>query len=222
MAHDILSSARVRKRRWRARKRLEKLEAEKAAKAAHRAELDAARIARGLLPIAEARREKVRKFREKQARMKDFVAQCWFGPEIDMETATQARIAQCPNLDPSISRSFVESQARSCAANYLNLNALVLKRGFHIACHARTIFHELVESGVPLTEAAQRCHKEVFKPDPSLSGVQQALDTCRRFDEARDKWGTGETIANARLGRKVETDVVTGEPPRREKQQPSI
>ncbi len=206
MAHDILSSARVRKRRWRARKRLEKLEAEKAAKAAHRAELDAVRVAAGKLPIAEARREKVRKFRQKQADLKSQIEKMWFAPSLDFDVVVNQRIAESPNLDPSLSRSFVEACARNCRANSLNLNAFNLEHGAHVGNHKRTVFHELIEKGAPLSEAAERCHRETFKPNPLLSGVPQAVDIGRRFDEAQEKWGDGSQIVDELLkskGRKT-------------------
>ncbi len=194
MAHDLQSSSNRRKRKWRAKwkeiHRLEKI-----------AERDRRRVEKGLLPLADANREKVKKFREKQARMKDFVAECWFGPDIDMEAAIHQRIAASPNLDSSLVRSLVEGCARNCRGSSLNLNAFTLEHGAHRANHARTVLHELLESGVPLSEAATRCHKEAFKPNLSLLGVQQALDTCRRFDDARDKWGDGSEIVAALLGK---------------------
>jgi hypothetical protein len=201
MAHDIQAASNKRKIRWRAKhKELARLAALEE-KRLHREALDAARVAAGKLPLAEANREKVRKFREKQARMKDSVAECWFGPEIDIADAIRQRIAASPNLDSSTVRSFVEACARNCRAIDLNLNAFTLHHGAHIGNHKRTVFHELIEQGVPVAEAAQRCHTEVFKPDPRLSGVQQALDTCRRFDEAKEKWGNGSEILSALLGR---------------------
>ena len=75
-------STNIRHRRWYARQKEKRLAAEAAAKAAHRAALDAVRVSRGLLPKADADREKVRKFREKQAEMKVMISQCWFAPSL--------------------------------------------------------------------------------------------------------------------------------------------
>jgi len=201
MAHDIQAASNKRKIRWRAKhKELARLAALEA-KRLHRASLDAARVAAGKLPLAEANREKLRRFRAKQERMKDFIAECWFGPEIVVEAAISQRVTASPNLDSAMVRSFVEACARNCRGASVNMNKFTMLHGAHVSNHCRTVFHELVQSGVPLSEAAQRCHRESFKPDPQLSGVQQALDTCRRFDEAKEKWGDGSEIINALLGR---------------------
>src|SRR5271155_1998316 len=138
--------------KWREIHRLEKI-----------AERDRRRVAKGLLPLKEANAAKVKQHREKIAALKESITNCWFAPSLDLDAVVSQRIADSPNLDPSTVRGLVAATERNCAANSLNLNAFVLKRGFHIACHARTIFHELIEQGVPLAEAAQRCHRESFK-----------------------------------------------------------
>jgi len=171
------------------------------AKRLHRIELDNARVARGLLPIREAKAASLAKFRAKIADLKLMIERCWFAPEVDIEATINQRIAESSNLDSSLVRSLVEGCARNCRGASLNLNAFTLEHGAHVGNHKRTIFHELIEQGVPLTAAALRCHRESFKPDPSLSGVQQALDTCRRFDEAKEKWQSGDEIVTALLGR---------------------
>jgi hypothetical protein len=208
MAHDIQSSVNIRHRRWRARQKEKKLAAIAEAKRLRRIELDNARVARGLLPLKLAKAESLAKFRAKQKKLRELVNNSWFGPEIDMEVVMQQRIAESPNLDPDTVRSFVESQARNCVVNYLNLNAFVLKRGFHIACHQRTVTHELIESGVPIQEAVERATREPFVPNASLSEIPRALDTCKRFDDARDKLGDGSCIADALLNRKRNEEVM--------------
>jgi hypothetical protein len=195
------ASTNRRKIRWRAKhKELARLAALEE-KRLHREALDAARVAAGKLPLREARVASLAKFRQKVADTKAMISLWWFAPEIDFDAAVNARVTESPNLDSSTVRSFVEACARNCRAASVNMNAFTMEHGAHTANHKRVIFHELIEKGVPLSEAAQRCHRESFKPSPLLSGVAQALDTGRRFDEAKEKWQTGDAIVAELLGR---------------------
>ena len=132
------------------------------------------------------------------------IATMWFAPPLDFDAVVNQRILESPNLDSSLVRNLVVAAERNCIVNVLNLNAFTLARGIHIACHQRTVTHELWESGVPLGIAVERATREPFVPNASLTGIPQALDTCRRFDAAREKWGDGSGIVDLLLGRKGE------------------
>jgi hypothetical protein len=195
------ASTNRRKIRWRAKhKELARLAALEE-KRLHREALDADRVARGLLPIKLAKAESLKRWRERQATLKVQISKSWYAPEMDIADAINQRIAESSNLDSGTVRSFVEACARNCRAVDLNFNAFNLMNGAHVGNHKRTIFHELVAAGVPLSEAAERCHRESFRPDPALSGIQQSLGVCRRFDAARERWETGDAIVAELLGR---------------------
>jgi hypothetical protein len=194
------ASNRIRLQRWRARKRAEKAAAILEAKRLHRIELDNLRVARGLLPIKEAKAASLAKFRETQAALKEEIRTSWFGPPIDLEDAIRQREIESPNLDSYTVRQIVEGRERNCRSVSLHLNAFTLKHGVHLANQQRLVFHELVEQGVPLREAMERCAVEPFKPNAKLSGVAQSLDTLRRFSEAQEKWEIGDAIIDVLLG----------------------
>jgi len=198
MAHDILSSARVRKRRWRARKRLEKLEAEKAARAAHRAALDAARVSRGLLPIVEARREKVRKFREKQKLLGEIVKTSWFAPSLtDIEFE---EYANDQGLDASQRESRWASLNRVAAMCEVNVNSYLIQHYGQGAEDARLRFHECWLQVQDIQKAIEGA-KTIKIQFVGRNTIYVDLNRQERYQAAREKWGDGSEIVAALLGK---------------------
>jgi hypothetical protein len=194
-----LSTPRV--RLWRARQR-------EKARLAKIAVLDVKRIAKGKLPLKEANLAKQAKFQAKKKALQIEVRKMWFAPEISYESAIGQTAARNTDWDASFVRSLVDGYVRACRGAGVSLNEFSMQDGAHRANHARVVFHELIAAGVSLSEAAQRCHLESFKPNESLSGVLQSLDTIRRFEAAQDRWGFGNEIGDALLGPKRRLDAL--------------
>lgn len=191
-------STNIRHRRWYARQKEKRLAAEAAAKAAHRAALDAVRVSRGLLPKADADREKVRKFREKQAEMKVMISQCWFAPSLTNAEFDQH--AKEHGWDASQAQSRFASFNRVAAVCEVNVNPYLLQHYGQGAEDSRLRFHEawLQTQDIPKALELAKTMKVEFK---GRNGVEIELGRQRRFADARERWSDGSEILSALLGR---------------------
>jgi hypothetical protein len=190
--HDLRATARARLIRWRAKKREE-------ARLARIAERDRKRIAKGLLPLAEAAKEKGRKYREKQARLREMIRTSWFSPPL---TDTEfLDYATKQGWDAARARQRKESFEYAARVGGVNVNLFVLENYVHAAVTARLKFHEawLIHQRIPAALEAAKTITVEFK---GSTHVAQELDRQRRYADALDRWHEGDEIAAVILGLK--------------------
>lgn len=198
---DILkkrASTNQRKIRWRARQKEKKLAAEVAAKLARAIERDRRRMEKGLLPIKEVNREKVRKFREKQADLKSMISQSWFAPTLSESEFHD--YAKEHGWDASQATSRFESFNRVAAVCEVNLNLYLLRHYGQGAEDARLRFHEswLQTQEVGKALEAAKTIKIQFE---GRNSIYTELNRQARYEAARERWGAGSEIVAALLGK---------------------
>jgi hypothetical protein len=186
--------------RFRAKKRAERAEAERLAKIAKRDERDQKRIAKGLLPLVEANRVKVAKFRAKRVALKEMVAESWFAPALAREVFIQEEKSKHPNWDAAFINMFVDGSLASCRGAGFNLNRYTAVKDLEDVKRERTVFSELFEAGVPILDALNIAKTEPFTPNGNTQ-FERSTDRRNRYVAACRQWGCGEKIAELLLNK---------------------
>jgi hypothetical protein len=197
------ASTNRRKIRWRARQCEKTLAAIAEAKRLHREALDAARVSRGLLPLREAKAASLAKFREKQKAPRELVKNSWFGPSL-----TPSEFEDCAReqgWDASVAESRWASFNRVAAVCEVNVNRYLLRHYGQGAKDARLRFHEAWLQTHDIGKALEAA-KTINIQFEGRNSIYVELNRQARYEAARERWGTGDEIVSALLGRTASTD----------------
>ena len=179
--------------RFRARKRTEREQTEKARKIARRAELDAVRVARGL-PPARTPSQRVADSRARRAAAKEAIrTESWFSSEF---TDRQEAFRYLASLNPTETALRIEQALtvleEQCRRLQLNLNRYVLTYGAEAARTARAVLwqawhrldseHDLAKLEQAVQDAARQEHIQVDR-DAHLTVQRQELQTALDFSQ---------------------------------------
>jgi hypothetical protein len=199
--HDRPESNRARHKRWLALQKGKRAEAAKAARMAHRAELDAARVAKGL-PPAKTATQRARECRERQAAFRNRILEDeWFSPAITPEEAVSYMNELHPAWSdkPHFAVDLVAGYVEWCRGADLNLNHFICRKGdLAKVLDQRALFHELIQTGKTIREAVEAADHCDYAPAGSTDNERR---TTRYNDceAARLKWGNGREIIKALL-----------------------
>ena len=189
-----------RSRRFRAKKRAERKAAERAAKLARRAELDAKRAAKGL-PSVMTSTERARLCRERKVLIK--TEQWYSGPALSRAEAEQFLKDAHPEETTGRVDQVLRILEDGCRRYDLNLNKFVLTQGFELARLQRAIFEQVMESrfdgDCDCIPAANRIAEklETLEIDASLHPSQQYQMRLLWLDQSQVKWGSGSLLNRA-------------------------
>ena len=181
-----------RTRAFRARQKAKRLADQKAARAAKRQALDAARIARGL-PPAKTSTERAAESRARRADIREsFLNLRWYLPAIDSKTVERILEERQPRLHNTQYLRQRDNLERECRRYGLNLNQFtVAENGIQRARERRAIFHQCYlkrQDSLTMFELVQESESVTEIPS------EQTLN------DAQTKWGAGESIYQAVLG----------------------
>jgi hypothetical protein len=132
--------------RWRERRKAKRLEAEKAAKIARRADLDAARVARGLAP-AKTSTQRATESRARQAEALEIVrTESWHSPSFrDWHDAKAYLTGLKPEVPEKVIENVLESTRREVPRWALNWNRFVVTNGIAQARLRRAILWQILD-----------------------------------------------------------------------------
>jgi hypothetical protein len=187
-----------RHRRWRQRQKEKKLAAIAEAKRLRREALDADRVARGLLPIKEAKAASLAKFRKKQAVLNEMIRTSWFAPSLTQAEFDQYAKEQGWNSSQAASR--FESFNRVAAVCEVNVNRYLLRHYGQGAEDARLRFHEAWLQTQDIGKALEAA-KKIQIQFKGRNSVCVELNRQARYEAARERWGAGSEIVAALLGK---------------------
>jgi hypothetical protein len=138
-------------RRFRARRREKRVEAERSAKIARRAELDLKRAAKGLPPALNST-ERARLCRQRRAARERIKAESkWYSPALSFEKAKAFARSLDPTAHDKDLAVKVELAERGCFRYQLPLNRFVIQNGVEAARMARLVLYHC-EGDETLTE----------------------------------------------------------------------
>jgi hypothetical protein len=192
------ASTNRRKIRFRARQKEKKVAAIAEAKRLHREALDAARVARGLLPLKLAKAASLAKFREKQKLLRELVKNSWFGPSLTNDEFDQ--YAKEQGWDVSVAESRWASFNRVAAVCEVNVNRYLLRHYGQGAEDARLRFHESWLQTQDIGKALEFA-KTIKVQFVGRNAVSVELNRQARYEAARERWSAGSEIVAALLGK---------------------
>ena len=132
--------------RWRERRKARRLEAERLAKEAHKAELAAKRTAKGLPPIKTST-ERARESRERQAVTEHVIrTESWYSPPFaDWHEAKAYLTGLKPDVPEQVIESTLESTRRQVQRWALNWNRFIVTNGIAEARLRRAILWQIMD-----------------------------------------------------------------------------
>ncbi len=135
-----------RQARWRERRKAKRLEAERLAKIARRADLDAARVARGLA-AAKTSTQRAAESRVRQAAAKEVVRiESWYSPPFrDWHEAKAYLTGLKPDVPEQAIENVLETTRREVPRWALNWNRFVVTNGIAEARLRRAILWQIID-----------------------------------------------------------------------------
>lgn len=134
----------------------------------------------------------MKKFREKQAALKERIRTSWFGPELTPEEWDAYAAAEGWDYERAAQRR--ESFERAARISNLNLNRFLLENYAHVAVDARLRFHTafLIHGDIRKAWECTATTKVEFKGSTALA---RELDRQEIYQAAMDRWKSGDEIA---------------------------